>query len=126
MYLLQKCVWVIGVPDSLAKINDDGSPPLATVACANPSDLSEPAKSTAAPTPPPEALAIALRAPASAGSNASAAPSLSAAFALAGVYIGNEDGLVGQGTRELQAHHADAAETDDQQRSRAQVRNELS
>ena len=89
--------------------DDDGRAALGHGGVRESSDLSEPAKSTAAPTPPPEALAMALRAPASAGSNASAAPSLQRGLALAGVDIGNEDGLVGQRARELQPHHADAA-----------------
>ena len=97
------------------------APPLATGACANPSDLSEPAKSTAAPTPPPDALAMALRAPASAGSNASAAPSFSAASRLALSMSATRIGLSVSARANCSAHHADAAEADDQQRSRAQV-----
>ena len=59
---------------------------------------------------------IDLRAPASAGSKASAAPGFSAASSLAGSMSATMIFLSVSARGELQAHHADAAEADDQER----------
>ena len=64
---------------------------------------------------------MALRAPGIGRIEGLGGAQLQGRLALGGVDVGDEDRLVGQRAGELQAHHADAAEADDQQRPGPQI-----
>ena len=66
-----------------------------------------------------------LRAPASAGIEGLRRAELEGRIALALVDVGDEDRLVRQRARKLQAHHADAAEPDDEKRAELQIGHRL-